>query len=98
MSLKSRPPGRPTTSRSRHARAVRFAEWSPGRRAALAVGVVVDVAGRIAMLVDLRRRPSTELSGPRWAWTGAALAISSAGLVPALYFAVHRHRRGGRTG
>lgn len=60
------------------------------RKLLIAVGVA-ETALKVAVLVDLRRRPPSEIRGSRRAWT-AAMLVNSAGLIPLSYFAFGRRR------
>jgi hypothetical protein len=71
----------------------RWSDLSPSsRRLIIAVGVA-EAGLKAAALIDIRRRPASEIRGPKWAWI-AALFVNSAGLIPLSYFAYGR-RRGG---
>jgi hypothetical protein len=49
--------------------------------AAIAEGVL-----KIAALVDLKRRPASQVRGPMWLWATVVTVVSSAGVVPVSYF------------
>jgi hypothetical protein len=71
----------------------RWSDLSPGsRRLIIAVGVA-EAGLKAAALIDIRRRPASEIRGPKWAWI-AALLVNSAGLIPLSYFAYGRRRAG----
>lgn len=59
---------------------------SPATKRLLVTAGAVDATLRVAALVDLRRRPSDGVRGPRWAWAVGLSLVSSAGLLPAVYF------------
>ena len=66
-----------------------------GRTRGLIVAVaVVDLALRTAALIDLKRRPASQVRGPKWLWGSAVAVVSSAGVVPASYFAFGRRQAG----
>lgn len=46
----------------------RWSDLSPGQRAALLTLVSVELALTATALVDLARRPSTQVRGPKAAW------------------------------
>ena len=71
-----------------------WSDLTPGQRAAIIVMTAVETGLKIAMLVDLRRRPATQVRGPKRAWATGAL-VNTAGLVPVLYFVVGRRREQG---
>ena len=47
---------------------------------------------KVAALVDLTRRPASEVRGSKRAWATAIVLVNSAGVLPVVYF-----RRGRRT-
>ena len=57
----------------------------PRVRKALLVGAAVEGALKLAVLVDLKRRPQEQIRGRKAAWASAML-INSAGIIPAAYF------------
>lgn len=65
----------------------RWSELSPrARRVIIACGSV-EGALKIAALVDLARRPPTQIRGSKKRWALAVIVINSAGAVPIIYFA-----------
>jgi hypothetical protein len=71
----------------------KWKDLSPRTRRLLSVAATVEGALKVAALIDLKRRPATQVRGPKWAWALAITVANSAGLVPVLYFV-----RGRRTG
>jgi hypothetical protein len=71
--------------------AKRWSDLSPGSRKLLIAAGVAETGLKVAVLVDLRRRPPSDIRGSRRAWT-AAMLVNSAGLIPLLYFAFGRRR------
>ncbi len=70
-------------------------KWSelPERtRGLLIAAAVADGALRVAALVDIKRRPASQIRGPKWVWATLAAVVGSAGAVPAAYFAFGRRR------
>ena len=62
--------------------------------AAVAEGVL-----KIAALIDLKRRPATQVRGPKWLWATAVAVVGSAGVLPFSYFVFGRREpSGGRPG
>jgi hypothetical protein len=70
----------------------RWRDLTARERRFVVSATALDTTLKIAMLVDLRRRPAEQVRGRKWAWASAAL-INSAGLIPAVYFAVGVSRR-----
>ena len=69
----------------------RWSELSPRNRKLIIAAGVAETALKVAVLVDLRRRPPSEIRGSRRAWS-AAMLVNSAGLIPLSYFAFGRRR------
>ena len=57
----------------------------------LIVGAVVEGALKVAVLVDLKRRPKDQIRGRKAAWA-SALLVNSGGLIPLSYFIWGRRR------
>jgi hypothetical protein len=66
---------------------------SPRTRKLLIGAAAVEMVLKVIMLIDLRRRPASQVRGSKRVWT-AATVINSAGLVPLGYFAFGRRRAG----
>jgi hypothetical protein len=70
-------------------------QWSDlsGRTRGLliAAGVVEGVL-KVAALIDIKRRPASQIRGPKWLWAVVVAAVSSAGIVPMSYFVVGRRQ------
>jgi Phospholipase_D-nuclease N-terminal len=73
-----------------------WSDLSEGQRNAIKVMAVAELALKVAMLVDIRRRPASQIRGPKAAWRLAA-AVNLIG--PLSYFAFGRRRgiAGGRS-
>ena len=70
-----------------------WSDLSPRTRRLLIAGVGAEGLLKLAVLVDLKRRPSSEVRGPKRAWA-LAMVVNSAGAIPVAYFAFGRRRRG----
>ncbi len=57
----------------------------------IVAGAAVEMALKVVMLADLRRRTADEVRGSKWLWAGGAL-VNSGGLIPVAYFVVGRRR------
>lgn len=55
------------------------------RRAVLA-GVAFEGTLKVAALIDLARRPASQVRGSKLRWAAAIVLINSAGAVPIAYF------------
>ena len=68
--------------------------WSdlrPRTRWIITAGAVVEAGLKAAVLIDLRRRPASQIRGSKRLWASAML-VNSAGLIPISYFAFGRRR------
>ncbi len=65
---------------------------SPRDRVLLVTAAAVDNGMKIAALRDIRRRPASQVRGPKWLWAVVVTLVNSVGLVPLCYFAVGRRR------
>ena len=73
-------------------------QWSDlsGRtRRLLAITAVAEGILKLAALIYLKRRPASQVRGPKWLWATVLTVVSSAGVVPLSYFVFGR-RPGGR--
>ncbi|HEU5266372.1 MAG TPA: hypothetical protein VFU35_06710 [Jatrophihabitans sp.] len=61
-------------------------------RRLLVVAAVFEGLLKIAALIDLVRRPSTEVRGSKARWAAAITLINSVGAVPIVYFRYGRRR------
>jgi hypothetical protein len=55
--------------------------------AAVAEGIL-----KVAALIDIKRRPASQIRGPKWVWAAMVAVVSSAGVVPVTYFVVGRRQ------
>ncbi len=70
-----------------------IAHWwtnlSPRTRWLLAASAAAETSLKAAVLVDLRRRPASQVRGPKWLWASSML-LNSAGVIPISYFVFGR--------
>jgi hypothetical protein len=69
-----------------------WSDLSPRTRRMLSVAAVLERILKLAALIDIKRRPASQIRGPRWMWATAVAVISSAGIVPISYFVVGRRQ------
>ena len=67
-------------------------ELSPRTRQLIIAGGVFEGILKVAALVDLARRPASEVRGSKVRWTLAVTLINSVGAVPVAYFAYGRRK------
>jgi hypothetical protein len=65
-------------------------DLSERTRGLLIAAAVADGALRVAALIDIKRRPASQIRGPKPVWATAVAIISSAGVLPISYFAFGR--------
>ncbi len=58
----------------------------------LITAAAADGALRVAALIDIQRRPASQIRGRKGMWTAAVALVSSAGVVPVSYFVLGRRR------
>jgi Family of unknown function (DUF5652) len=61
------------------------------RRLLIAVAVA-DGTLRIAALIDIKRRPASQIRGRKWVWATAVAIVNSAGILPISYFVFGRQQ------
>jgi hypothetical protein len=74
--------------------AKRWSDLSSRTRKLIIVAGVTETGLKVAAAIDLRRRPASQVRGPKWAWF-AGLLVNSAGLIPLSYFVFGRRRSAG---
>ena len=67
-------------------RARRWSDLSKRTRILLITAAVADGALRVAALIDIERRPASEIRGQKWMWITAITLVNSAGVLPISYF------------
>jgi hypothetical protein len=69
-----------------------WSDLSPRTRRLVAVTAVIEGILKLAALIDIKRRPASQIRGPKWLWATAVAVISSAGVLPISYFAFGRRQ------
>jgi hypothetical protein len=67
----------------------RWSDLSARSRRLIVAAAVAETGLKAAVLVDLKRRPASQIRGSRRMWA-AAMLVNSAGLIPLSYFAFGR--------
>ncbi|HWG12850.1 MAG TPA: hypothetical protein VG268_06230 [Streptosporangiaceae bacterium] len=70
-----------------------WSDLSPRTRRLVIAGAGAEALLKLAVLVDLKRRPAREVRGPKRVWA-LSMVVNSAGAIPVAYFALGRRRRG----
>jgi len=63
-----------------------WSDLSQRTRRLIIAGAVAETILKAAALVDLKRRPASEIRGPKWIWIPAVTVINSFGGAPLAYF------------
>jgi hypothetical protein len=45
---------------------------------------------KVAALIDIKRRPASQVRGPKWLWAAVLATVASAGVLPISYFVLGR--------
>ena len=69
---------------------MQWSDLSERNRRLLIAAAAADVSLRIAALVDIKRRPASQIRGRKWAWATAVAIVNSAGILPISYFVFGR--------
>jgi hypothetical protein len=69
---------------------LRWKDLSPRARRLLVAAAAVDAGLKAAALIDIRRRPASEIRGPKRVWVPLVAIVNSAGVIPLSYFAFGR--------
>ena len=70
----------------------RWEDLEPRTRRLIIVAGAVEGVLKIAALIDLARRPSSEVRGSKARWAAAVSLINLLGVVPIAYFAWGRRK------
>jgi hypothetical protein len=68
----------------------RWADLSEGQRKLLVAAAAAEASLKVAALIDIQRRPATQIRGPKALWR-AAMVVNLLG--PLSYFTIGRKRR-----
>jgi hypothetical protein len=69
-----------------------WSDLSERNRQLLIVAAAIEGALKAAALADLKRRPASEVRGPKPAWAAGVVAVNSFGAAPIAYFLFGRRR------
>jgi hypothetical protein len=69
-----------------------WSDLSPRTRRLLTITAVAEAILKLAALIDLKRRPASQVRGPKWLWATVLAVVSSAGVVPISYFIFGRRQ------
>ena len=69
-----------------------WSDLSERTRRLIVTAAVAEGILKVAALIDLKRRPASQIRGPKWMWAAVVAVVSSAGVVPVSYFVLGRRR------
>jgi hypothetical protein len=72
--------------------ATRWSQLSESSRRLIIAAAIGEAVLKTAALIDIRRRPASQIRGSKRKWIIAAVLVNSAGLGPLSYFAFGRRR------
>jgi hypothetical protein len=70
----------------------RWSDLNARTRRVLSVAAVAEGILKLAVLIDLKRRPASQIRGPKWLWATVVAVVSSAGILPISYFVFGRRQ------
>jgi hypothetical protein len=70
----------------------RWSDLSKRTRRLLIVAAAAEGSLKAAALIDIKRRPASQIRGPKWIWAAIVVVINSFGAAPISYFAFGRQR------
>lgn len=73
----------------------KWSDLSRRSRRLLLAAAAAEGSLKIAALIDITRRPASEVRGSKWLWAAIVLIINSFGAAPLSYFAFGRRRQAG---
>jgi Phospholipase_D-nuclease N-terminal len=73
----------------------RWSDLSPRTRKLLIAAGITEGTLKAAALIDIKRRPASEIRGSKWIWIPVVILVNSAGVVPLSYFIFGRHKPSG---
>ena len=72
--------------------ATRWSELSDSSRRLIIAVAISEAVLKTAVLIDISRRPASQIRGSKRMWIIAAVLVNSAGVGPLSYFAFGRRR------
>lgn len=70
----------------------KWSDLSQRTQRLIVIGAAAETALKAAALVDMKRRPASQVRGSKWMWVPALTVLNSAGLAPLAYFVFGRRR------
>jgi hypothetical protein len=70
-----------------------WSELSDRNRMLLIAAATAETILKAAVIIDIRRRPASQIRGSKRMWIAAAVLVNSFGIGPISYFALGRRRQ-----
>jgi hypothetical protein len=71
-----------------------WSDFSERNRRLIIGAAAVEGILKLAALIDIKRRPASQIRGPKWLWATVVAIVSSAGVIPLSYFFLGRRPPG----
>ena len=69
-----------------------WSDLSERTRGLIIAAAVGDGILKMVALIDIRRRPASQIRGPKWVWALLIALVNSTGILPVSYFLFGRRR------
>ena len=69
-----------------------WSDLSERSRRLLLAAAVAETCLKAAALIDIKRRPASQIRGRKWIWATVVTLVNSLGAAPLSYFAFGRRR------
>jgi len=70
----------------------KWSDLSQRNQALIITAAVAEGSLKVAALIDIKRRPTSQIRGSKWVWATVVVLVNSFGLAPLSYFAFGRRR------
>lgn len=70
-----------------------WSDLSPRSRGLIIAAAVAEAVLKAAALIDIKRRPASQIRGSKWIWVPVVVIVNSFGGAPLAYFAFGRRRQ-----
>jgi hypothetical protein len=70
----------------------KWSDLSERTRRLLIAAAVAEGCLKIAALIDIKRRPASQIRGSKWKWVAVVAVVNSFGAAPISYFIFGRRR------
>jgi hypothetical protein len=87
-----RPLLNPATYREDVMAAKRWNDLDESTRKLIIAVAVAEGSLKVAALIDIKRRPASQIRGPKWLWVPVVAVVNSAGMVPISNFVFGRRQ------